>query len=520
MTLNTPQTKGLDDDCINAMSFDWEHGNVNPKDQHTWYVVALDTVKLYEENKSLRLHVDNWSETDAADATASLYFKCGDAPVSDPITKNIPAGDSLKKDISIDFIKASKPQLMFIDFNSTQTTHIWIEKVDVKRDTVYADTTYFVCKDTIIGGKEITVDTEWNDTIRNIKDDANLRIYDSICTVKVFIKREPKKYDFSSKVTIQRKAVLDLAAADTWVRAQIAADANDTVQKVTDLKWQYAVYPNATYIDVDLANQPTLYAERVNVQYVITTECQDEFECDTLHNIARDTVYKDECNFFKWDANDSLYVLPTEANPDSVVKPGYTAWGDSIVYLSLKLTNPATMDLIAIAKYGNRLLLINRHDFLKKGFETEPIYAPGGAVKVEWFNAKDPEHPVAEGYSYNNPDGSPLVGTFYAVITVTTDADCGFYGRTQDLVLGATASGVAPALAPSIVMPGEDIKVTNLDPEKETLIRIYTTEGLIQHTYNVRGQETFTIKAANAHGFYLVELLTGDEKSTLRYIVK
>ena len=141
-------------------------------------------------------------------------------------------------------------------------------------------------------------------------------------------------------------------------------------------------------------------------------------------------------------------------------------------------------------------------------------------MKVEWFNAKDPEHPVAEGYSYNNPDGSPLVGTFYAVITVTTDADCGFYGRTQDLVLGATASGVAPALAPSIVMPGEDIKVTNLDPEKETLIRIYTTEGLIQHTYNVRGQETFTIKAANAHGFYLVELLTGDEKSTLRYIVK
>ena len=132
----------------------------------------------------------------------------------------------------------------------------------------------------------------------------------------------------------------------------------------------------------------------------------------------------------------------------------------------------------------------------------------------------DKVHTVRQLGTKQYPDGSPLVGTFYAVITVTTDADCGFYGRTQDLVLGATASGVAPALAPSIVMPGEDIKVINLDPEKETIIRIFTTEGLIQHTYNVRGQETFTIKAANAHGFYLVELLTGDEKSTLRYIVK
>ena len=515
--LNMPQTTG--DDCLNAMSFDWEHGNVNPKDQHTWYVVALDTTALYQENKSLRLHVDNWSDTASVDATATLYFQCGGEPVAPTISKTIPAGDSLKKDISIDFIKASSPQLMFIEFNSTQTTHIWIEKVDVKRDTVEVDTTFYVCKGATVLGKVIDLDTDWNDTVRDIKDEEKLALYDSITYIHAIVLREPKVYDFSSQVNIKRNAPLDLTAADTWVKAQYAADDTKLIQNVTDIKWQYAVYSNPTYIDIDLANPPTLAAERINVKYIATTECENTV--DTLHmNIARDTLEKDTCNFFFWDETDSLYILPTTANPDSAIYPGGAAWGDSIIYLSLALTNPANMDLLAIAKYGNRLLLINRWDFAKNGFETEPLYTTGGDVVVEWFNANDPEHPVAEGYSYNNADGSPLVGTFYAVITVKGDGPCGLYGRTIDLVCGPVAAGLAPALAPSIAMPGEDIKVINLDPEKETIIRIFTTEGLLQHTYNVRGQETFTIKAANDHGFYLVELLSGEEKSTLRYIVK
>jgi hypothetical protein len=141
-------------------------------------------------------------------------------------------------------------------------------------------------------------------------------------------------------------------------------------------------------------------------------------------------------------------------------------------------------------------------------------------VKVEWFEINDPNTVLAENYYYNKADGSPLVGTFYAVVTVDNGTACGLYGRTQNIVCGAVASGIAPLLAPSIVMPGEDIKVLNLDPEKETMIRVFTTEGLLQRTYNVRGEETFTIKAANDHGFYLVELTSGEDKSTLRYIVK
>jgi hypothetical protein len=80
--------------------------------------------------------------------------------------------------------------------------------------------------------------------------------------------------------------------------------------------------------------------------------------------------------------------------------------------------------------------------------------------------------------------------------------------------------GGAPAIIPNHVRPGEEMRVVNLDPEQETTIRVFTTEGLIQNSYVVRGEESFVIKAANEHGFYLVELRNDEFQSTLRYIVK
>ena len=532
--LITPQTTG--DDCLNAMSFDWEHGNVNPKNLigggNTWYVAALDTAKLFAEGKSLRLHVDNWSETNANTVHASLFFKCGD-PSQGDISKTIPADSSLTKDIALDFIKASSPQLMFIEFNSTEDAHIWIEKIDIKRDTVRVDTTFFVCKGGDVLGKTINVDTLWNDTIRNIKDNERMMLYDSITTVHAFVLREPKTYDISDQVDIVRNAVLDLTTADTWLKAQYAADDNDTIQTLSSIKWQYAVYPSETFKDIDLTNQPTVTSERIKVRYFAFTECTEGQDPDPSKgivvyknylNTARDTAKVDTCNYYTWPENDSLYIESTTANPDSVVFPGGVNWGDSILYLSLTLKNPAKMDLPYEVMYGNRLLEINRNKInLIAGWENvlDSIYTPGGNVTVEWFNANNPNTPLPNpNYYYNNADGSPLVGTFYAVITVDNGSACGLYGRTPDIVLGNVASGIAPVLAPSIVMPGEDIKVLNLNPDQETTIRIFTTEGLLHNTYKVSGQETFTIKAANDHGFYLVELLSGDEKSTLRYIVK
>ena len=533
--LHTLQTTG--DDCNNAMSFDWEHGNVNPKDSSTWFVAALDTTKLYEENKSLRLYAHNWSETEAASVSGALYFKCGD-PSQGDITKSIAAGDTLTKEISLDYIKAAKPGLMFLNFSSTQDVHVWIEKIDYKRDTLYGDTTIFACLGDEVKGRIIHQDTVLNDTVRNIKDEENFRIIDSIYTDSVFVLRKPQVYDCSDKLQgIKRGEVLDLSDADAWLKEQYAQEKkdNDTIQTLESIKWQYAIYPdNKNFIDIDLATPPTVASERIIIRYFALTECYEEgSQLDpavianrSFLNDARDTVKVEgaaaACNSYRWNVNDSLYV---ESTLDSVkVADGQNIWGDSIVYLKLTVNNPAKMDLPYEVMYGNRLLVLNRNkiNLMDGGWRNvlDSIYTPGGKVTVEWFNANDPNKAVAWDYFLDNSDGSPLVGTFYAVIKVDNGTACGLYGRTPDIVLGAAASGIAPVLAPSIVMPGEDIKVLNLDPEKETLIRVFTTEGLLQRTYNVRGEETFTIKAANEHGFYLVELMSGEDKSTLRYIVK
>ena len=101
---------------------------------------------------------------------------------------------------------------------------------------------------------------------------------------------------------------------------------------------------------------------------------------------------------------------------------------------------------------------------------------------------------------------------------MSANAPCGAKGETNHYTIPAPAA--VPALMPSLAKPGEDIKVINLDPEKETIIRIYSAEGLMHKTYTVSGESTFIIKAADDYGFYIVELVTDNMKSTLRYIVK
>ena len=346
--LPLPGTEGTTgEDCSNAIPFDWEQGTVNPKGQHTWYVAALDTAKLYAEGKSLRLFITNDSKDNASIVSFSLFFKCGDPAQGDIKNKSIPAGDTLRKDISLDYIKMTNSNSIFLEFQSSETAHIWMEKIDYKRDTLYGDTTIFVCKGATVMGCTIMRDTVWNDTVSNIKDEEHFRIINSIYTVNVFVLREPQAYDFSDKLQdIKRGEVLDLSAADAWLKAQYGAADNDTIQDVVSIKWQYAIYPdNMNFIDIDLAHQPTVASERIIIRYFALTECYEEgSQLDptvianmSFLNTARDTIRVEACNSYRWAANDSLYTVSTF---DSVkVSDGRGVWGDSIVYLNLRINH-------------------------------------------------------------------------------------------------------------------------------------------------------------------------------------
>jgi hypothetical protein len=132
---------------------------------------------------------------------------------------------------------------------------------------------------------------------------------------------------------------------------------------------------------------------------------------------------------------------------------------------------------------------------------------------------EDNGKPWHEYYYTNVKTGNPLVGDFYARIDIpATNGNCGYIGTT--VVLHCPAANAAPALTPTLARPGQDIQVLHLDPNAETVIRVYSTQGLKLNQYIITGQETYTIKAAAEFGYYLVEVYNDSQKVTLRYIVK
>ena len=252
--------------------------------------------------------------------------------------------------------------------------------------------------------------------------------------------------------------------------------------------------------------------------------------CDSLVSIdvtiyktdsTIEKVKKEYCNLYEWVAADTII---TETG--SYYHTYKNIHGcDSVARLDVVVNGIPYVDSIEVrAYYGYRIIMINRNQVNSiPGWTLDSLHIEHPEY-VNWhsidLNGKD--EVVGNGYYYNLPNGEPLPTgyKFYATIDVpaSVNAKCGVQGKSQIITIGAAAA--APALVPSLAKPGEDIQVVNLDPTAETLIRIYTAEGLLQKTYKSSGETSFTIKAASDLGFYLVELSADNMKSTLRYIVK
>ena len=236
-----------------------------------------------------------------------------------------------------------------------------------------------------------------------------------------------------------------------------------------------------------------------------------------------------ECNMYTWkDEAQAFDTLITTTG--TYMHVFATSLGcDSTVTLNVTINVPYQDTLEVKGYYGNRIIMINRNQINSMpGWEDIQLDSlDNGEGYVKWYMmlgaTPDPttDTEVAVGYYYTLPNGDPIpAGSYYAVVDIpaSTGAVCGAIGMTEVYVIGASAP--APALVPSLARPGEDIQVINLDPEVETVIRIYSADGLLQKAYTSYGETSCTIKAASDNGFYLVELNADSMKTTLRYIVK
>ena len=245
----------------------------------------------------------------------------------------------------------------------------------------------------------------------------------------------------------------------------------------------------------------------------------------TINNsIVMPDILVSECNMYQWkDAAQGFDTLITTTGKYTHVFT--TALGcDSTVTIDATIDIPYLTTLSIKSYYGDRIIMIDRNEINAiPGWHLDSLDIDHPEY-VEWheIDLAGIDTVVATGYYYTLPNGDPLPSgyTYYAVVNIPASvaATCGALGTTAQYTVPAHAA--APALVPSLARPGEDIQVINLDPEVETIIRIYTAEGLLHKTYTSYGETTFTIKAASDNGFYIVELSADSMKSTLRYIVK
>lgn len=173
--------------------------------------------------------------------------------------------------------------------------------------------------------------------------------------------------------------------------------------------------------------------------------------------------------------------------------------------------------LPAVSKYGHRLLVLNLTALAEKynGFEVEEN-------AVEWFQVvgtayDSDDTPLGTGYYYTKPNGEPLSGQFYAMVTMPAGFECGL---VPTVLLNCTGAAAAPMLVPNAVQSGEVIRLINLDPEQVATINIYSTTGDLVAKYSAANTEEISFKADQTSGYYIVEVQTEVEKVSLRYVVK
>ena len=562
--LNSTPAKGAS--CENYVSFDWEHGNVNQENKTTWYKVffgyeqgadgkpAKDAdgniiIHQVPAGNDLRLHFDTeeWGGT-PNDISVKIKELCG----SDPLTE---LSKSMEKDtsklISRKVLETWQSDLL-IEYSSTKTSHIWAELVPqiIDHDTIVNDTMYlcpgekYEDRFTIKAGETHIIDPndpntwKWETTYDSIsEEDATYVLFHLFYTVLPLQQPKIIPLDQLTNIpTVKRGTVIDCAAAiDEIYNALEGARLDSTmyVGKVDSIVWMYSTDGGSSYKPVPNTVTKT---EQVRLYYQILTECGDVLESDTIKNVAVDSLVVEECNYYQWKAgNDSVYKTSTR---DTLSFPSNDP--DSLSILVLTLKNDVVMHVAASQKYGNRLLMINRNamnDSIRKYMPDEyealaldSLEEAGVESLVKWYIVEDEQDQTPEragtGYYITNPNGlgDPMPsGMYYAVVTIPslTPGECPFILYTNLLDCRATdTSNPAPALRPSMARASEQINVVNLDPEQETIIRVYTSEGFRIGDYTVSGESSFQMKAAAERGIYLVEVNCDGMKSTLRYIVK
>ena len=298
-----------ENDCDNAIEFDWVNGNIHPADSSLWYTVRLaqvigeDTIYVVPEGKDLRLHIDNLDDK-ATSAHAEIYAECDE--YLDKVDYDFTGLQKKYKDIDYDYIMLSHLTSLKLSFTSGTNMHIWAEFIDAADQKYVYDTV----RTSICGAGDYTdPDTQeihyidptdsltwtWNTTIQVEKV---LEVVDSVITYIVLPMTPPvalpqdtidSLFNYTHKYPIiaMAGAKLYLDSMATWLDEQHEVRKAANILPIANKEWRIEVDDEenpgsktwAALTDTVLAREATT----IRIAYVITADgCADETIGDTI----------------------------------------------------------------------------------------------------------------------------------------------------------------------------------------------------------------------------------------------
>ena len=257
--------------------------------------------------------------------------------------------------------------------------------------------------------------------------------------------------------------------------------------------------------------------------YTYEEECYTEILHLTINTVVTEDVTASDCYAYEWNG-----VTYTKSGNYTFNTTSVVTGCDSIVTLHLTITaetpeeNPALGEAVAVAKYGNRMIVLHLNGFAEKYGWTP------AAGQVAWYQVVgemdnsweiDDDKPLGVGlYIEDEENLQAYTGEIYAIIDSSNEGACGNLYRSKVLVLAP--AGQAPKLMPTIARPSEDLHLLNLNSANVAEVRVYNTSGELMSVYKAEEASEFVFKAETMPGYYLVEVQHNGEQTTLRYIVK
>ena len=129
---------------------------------------------------------------------------------------------------------------------------------------------------------------------------------------------------------------------------------------------------------------------------------------------------------------------------------------------------------------------------------------------------------VGAGFSFTINESLANTGDYYAMVDVSsssTGVPCTGMVRSNMIHCATSSDVFAPALAPTLLRPGEPQQVIGLNPDAPTVIAVYDISGRLLRTVANEGIDRLEMNAETVPGCYQISVQNGDQRTILRYVV-